>query len=153
MKTDINIYLSSTNFPYDESCYQDHMWKEELKIEFRNKLHEMERKLMISFHDPLQTISDQPEIVMDDIHHIIGCDFVISYLPKTKLTIGTIMELQYSLLQKPKDCIILIDRYLVHRNHPWIKYWVKHIVDNEGEAAQKVLNILGNGNFTNLKEG
>jgi len=150
MKTNINVYLSSTDFQYDNDPYPDFSWKSNLIDHFHSKT--VNKEFDVSFHDPLQNISDKAEIVEDDITHIIHSDFVVVYLPKTKLSIGTIMEIQYSCLNKPKDCVILIDRYKVHRKHPWIKYWVKHIVDDEDEAVTLILNILGNPSFTNLKE-
>lgn len=148
----LNIYLSSTNFDRDFDADLDINWK----FNFTNQLtsgFEINKTFYhVNCHDPLQNISDQAEIVSDDISNIIESDFIVCYLPKTRLTIGTLMELQYSCLKKPKDCVIVIDRYQIHRHHPWIKYWVKHVVDNEAKAVSTIWNILGNGSFTNLKE-
>lgn len=148
----LNIYLSSTDFHEGNDNIDDVNWKANFIKHFINPLEVNNSIYDVSCHDPLQNISDKAEIVNDDICNIIQSDFIVCYLPKTKLTIGTLMELQYSCLKKPKDCIIVIDRYQIHRNHPWIKYWVKHIVDNESDAVIKMRNILGSGRFINLKE-
>lgn len=147
----VDVYMSSTDF----SEKPDSEWKERLRKSCEYELHHMFDDKWYSFHcyDPLKVISDKAEIVTSDIQHIIKSDFVVCYLPATKLTIGTLMELQYSCINKPSDCVILIDPYKIHRNHPWIKYWVKHVVDNEDEATDVMLNILGKPDFTNLKEG
>lgn len=150
MLHEVGIYLSSTTFNKDNDPIEDVEWKQNLKKEFDSLLGD---KYIFNGHDPLKVLSDKAEIVIDDISHIVASHFIVCYLPKTKLTIGTIMELQYSLINKPKDCFILIDRYKIHRNHPWIKYWVKHIVDNERDAVTKIMNILGNSNFKLFKEG
>ena len=146
----VSVYMSSTDFASGIDDEFDVNWKGELQ-NLCNSLVD-QTQYHFSCYDPLQIISDKAEIVSSDIQHIICSDFIVCYLPKTKLSIGTLMELQYSCLHKYKDNIILIDRYKIHRNHPWIKYWIKHIVDNEHEAITKMLNILGNGDFKNLKE-
>ena len=144
---DVNVYLSSTDLIMKPDCF----WKSNFQKDI-NRLVSSSNEYRFHLYDPLQNISDKPEIVSDDIQHIIFSDFVVCYLQKSDLTIGTLMELQYSCINKPKDCVILIDKHHQHYNHPWIKYWVKHVVFSEHEAASRIVNILGNSNFTNLKE-
>lgn len=150
MKRNIKIYLSSTNFREGVDPQCDVLWKSELMKQFNSF---SDARYNFQFHDPLQVISDKAEIVLEDINNILSSDFIVCYLPQTKLTIGTIMELQYSSIFKVRDSIILIDRYQIHRNHPWIKQWVKHIVNDECEVVSKLANILRDSIFYNSKEG
>ena len=137
----ISVYLSSTDFHEGIDEMSDVNWKTEIQKASSSLVDS--RKYEFSYYDPLEIISDKPGIVSSDIRHISWADFVICYLPKTKLTIGTLMELQYACLHKSNESIILIDRYKIHRNHPWIKYWVKNIVNDEAEAVKKMTNIIG----------
>lgn len=125
------IYLSSTNFGFFD--FRDKNWKKIFIERTTNLIHDE-----IKFVDPLDVISDQAEIVDSDIRSILSSDFVVSYIGK-KVTIGTVMEIMYTALYTKfveiQIPIILIDKYKIHRKHPWIKKWVNHIVDDEEQAA------------------
>ena len=126
--------MSSTNFSFLN--FKDKNWKAKF-ISY----------LPFNFDciDPLKVLSDRATIVDQDIKDIQNSDFIVCYLGK-KITIGTIMEIMYSVMyskyteqEKP---IILIDKYKIHRKHPWIKRWIHYIVDNEKQAAEKIEDLL-----------
>lgn len=134
-----NVYMSSTNFGFLN--FRDKNWKKKL-ISY----------LPSSFEciDPLRVLSSEPEIVDQDIQDIQNSDFIVCYLGK-KITIGTMMEIMYALMYR-KECeielpIIIIDKYKIHRQHPWIKKWISYIVDNEKEASDLIQSLIENNEF------
>lgn len=133
-KTYFNVYMSSTNFGFLN--FRDKNWKKKLISYLPSN---------INCIDPLRVLSDKPEIVDQDIDDIQKSDFVVCYLGK-KVTIGTMMEIMYTIMYTKYSeisvPIILVDKYKIHRNHPWIKRWIEFIVDDEKQAASLVQNLI-----------
>lgn len=134
----IQIYLSSTSFGFFDFRHKN--WKKK----FMMAMHRYDfylpyyncNKITFKYIDPLLEISNEAKIVDSDIDNMNNSDYIVVYLPK-KLTIGTLMELTYGVIKYGSDKIILIDKTKIHRNHPWIKYWINsdNIADNEYHAA------------------
>lgn len=144
MKNDIRIYLSSTSFNFFD--FKNKNWKKKFIKYMRGYeffVPYNQDSIEYTFIDPLQTISNEAEIVQVDLDCIQSSDYVVVYLPK-KLTIGTMMELTYSVLKFGANKVILIDKTRKHRQHPWIKYWVNSwcVCDNEEHAAHVVSQYI-----------
>lgn len=133
-KNTFNIYMSSTNFGFLN--FRDKNWKKRLISHLPSNFNCI---------DPLRIISDKSEIVDQDIDDIHKSDFIVCYLGR-KVTIGTIMEIMYAIMYTKYSeisiPIILIDKYKIHRNHPWIKRWIEFIVDDEKQASLMVQNLI-----------
>ncbi len=138
------IYLSSTSFNFWN--FRDKNWKNK----FMYYLSYSRKIKNVKYIDPLKVLSDKPEIVDQDIDDISSSNCIVCYLGK-KITIGTIMEVMYSIMyykiHEIDFPIILIDKYKIHRNHPWIKRWITYIADNEDDAANIVENLIANLNY------
>ena len=139
-KYTIPIYLSSTSFKWYE--FSDKWWKFYFKSALFDQFVYFSKKginYVVEVIDPLEVISDQPDIVNKDLDNISNSNFIVCYLGK-RLTIGTLMELSYCVYKNYP--LILIDKHKIHRNHPWIKYWVKYIADDEIDAVTLIKNII-----------
>lgn len=145
----IKVYLSSTNFGFFD--FRSKNWKENLIEAFHSyPLVINDTTYRFEFIDPLEYLTDDPAIVDVDTNNIRKCYFNITFLGK-KITIGTVMEIMYTSLYNKWCCgddtltrLILIDKWKVHRKHPWIKHYIPEndIVDNEKQAYQRVKEIL-----------
>lgn len=131
-----NIYLSSTDFKWYE--FKDKWWKFHFSTILDNinrTVYSNGRKYILDVYDPLQIITDNPSIVEKDLSKIRESSCVVCYIGK-RLTIGTLMELSYCCYKNLP--IILIDSHKIHRNHPWIKYWIRYIVNDVYEAFELI---------------
>lgn len=149
----IKVYLSSTNFGFFD--FRSKNWKTKLMEVFHsNPLIIDNITYRFEFIDPLKYLTDDPAIVDVDTNNIRNSDFNITFLGK-KITIGTVMEIMYTSLyniyskmycddDNHSTRLILIDKWKVHRKHPWIKHYIpkNDIVDNEKQAYQRVKEIL-----------
>lgn len=137
------IYLSSTSFKFWN--FRDKNWKNK----FMHYLSDVKKIEKVEYIDPLKVLSDKPEIVSQDINDISSSNCIVCYLGK-KITIGTIMEIMYSIMyykiHEIDFPIILIDKYKIHRHHPWIKYWIPYIADDEEDASNIIENLITNLN-------
>lgn len=148
---DIRIYLSSTNFGFFD--FRSKNWKTKLIEVFHSSFLTIDDvNIHFDFIDPLKYLTDDPAIVDVDTENIRKCDFNITFLGK-KITLGTVMEIMYTCLYnkwcnrsncEDKTHLILIDKWKVHRKHPWIKHYIPmaDIVDDEKQAFQRVKEIL-----------
>lgn len=138
------IYLSSTSFKFWN--FRDKNWKKK----FMYCLSRIRNVKNAKYIDPLKELSDKPEIVDKDINDISLSNCIVCYLGK-KITIGTMMEVMYSIMyykiHEIEFPIILIDKYKIHRHHPWIKRWITYIADDEDDAANIVENLITNLNY------
>lgn len=142
MKKEVQIYMSSTSFGFFD--FRNKNWKRKFMRSMRSydfylpyNYSDNDNKVTFKFIDPLQTISNDAEIVKVDLDCMHRSNYIVVYLPK-KLTIGTMMELTYSILKFGAGRVVLIDKTKIHRNHPWIKYWLysECIADDEEDAAK-----------------
>lgn len=143
--------------------YHPWEWRNEIIDYIYEKINSFEESHYFSIIDPRdrffsnQEIDNNPNkissyIVYSDIEAILRSDLIIGYLPDKCQTIGTYMELSWSLINHSQCKIIIITQDAFVIDSPWIKKYANKIVP-DFESAKSYIDKYIENKKENIKTG